>query len=442
MKKRLLIVALGLTGIISCTPEVELPEVGSGSANVARFMVIGDSYMSGYSDGALYRGGQEKSIGGLIHRSLTQSGSGVFTQALMPEGDGLGRNAKYWVTAHVSKSKLGDRTDCEGVVSMGPVKREYSLAESQPYLDAISVSGINDLSVPFMTLAEFVNNTIPSGNEYAERFCSSCTGGMMDKVTAYQPTFFALWSGMEEVYRYARNGGFNSSLPSVASFESSLDTVLTKLQLLGAKGVLATIPDFRSMPYYSLIPWNGAELAQDDADSLTQIYIAGGMNHISFVEGKNGFVIADPSATGGFRQLVQGEYITLSAPLDSMKCYYYGVMINPIHDRYVLDSSEVAQIESVIDQFNQLIVQKAQQYDLALVDMHSYFESIVSGVQWNGVTYTPEFVSGGFYSLDGFHPTQKGANLLANQFIRAMNAKFGSTFPTIYCADCNGVLFP
>jgi hypothetical protein len=63
-------------------------------------------------------------------------------------------------------------------------------------------------------------------------------------------------------------------------------------------------------------------------------------------------------------------------------------------------------------------------------------------VQWNGITYTPEFVSGGFFSLDGFHPTQKGANLIANQFILAINAAYGSTFPTVYCEDCNGVLFP
>jgi lysophospholipase L1-like esterase len=79
---------------------------------------------------------------------------------------------------------------------------------------------------------------------------------------------------------------------------------------------------------------------------------------------------------------------------------------------------------------------------LALADIASWMPSLESGVQWNGITYTPEFVSGGFFSLDGFHPTQKGANLIANQFILAINAAYGSTFPTVYCEDCNGVLFP
>ena len=74
--------------------------------------------------------------------------------------------------------------------------------------------------------------------------------------------------------------------------------------------------------------------------------------------------------------------------------------------------------------------------------MDAYFTTINSGIKWNGVDFNAEFVSGGFFSLDGFTPTQKGAALIANQFIIAMNDFFGSTLHTTNCQECDGVLFP
>jgi len=138
----------------------------------------------------------------------------------------------------------------------------------------------------------------------------------------------------------------------------------------------------------------------------------------------------------------EGEYITLSVPLDSMKCFRYGLMINTVNDRYTLDSSEVYLLDQTINAYNAVITQKAAQYNLALVDMHSYFNSVVSGIIWDGVDLNAVFVSGGFYSLDGYHPNQKGYALIANEFIKAINNKYNSVIPTINCIECNGVLFP
>jgi hypothetical protein len=60
----------------------------------------------------------------------------------------------------------------------------------------------------------------------------------------------------------------------------------------------------------------------------------------------------------------------------------------------------------------------------------------------DGVLMNSTFVIGNFFSLDGYHPTEKGYALLANQFIRAINTRYGSTLPLIHCTDCRGVLFP
>jgi lysophospholipase L1-like esterase len=38
---------------------------------------------------------------------------------------------------------------------------------------------------------------------------------------------------------------------------------------------------------------------------------------------------------------------------------------------------------------------------------------------------------GGYFSLDGVHPNPRGQALLANEFIRVINARFGATLPPV-----------
>ena len=76
------------------------------------------------------------------------------------------------------------------------------------------------------------------------------------------------------------------------------------------------------------------------------------------------------------------------------------------------------------------------------IDMNSYFESIRSGIKWDGVDFDMEFVSGGFLSLDGFHPNQKAYELMANEFIRAINKKYDARIPWVNCSECTGIRFP
>lgn len=442
MKFSAFLFLLFFTFMQACTPDLERADIDEGRASVSKSVVIGDSYISGYQNGALSKSGQERSIGALVMRSFKAAGHGAFIQALMPEGDGIGRNAKPWESLYVSASKLGDRTDCKGVVSLGPLKTLYNPAQAQYFLDPVSANGINDLSIPFLSMSEMVYPAFSPSNEFLERYCASCTNGVPGFITAYQPSFSIVWSGMEDIFRFARNGGYGQSIAPRVTVEGWYNELFTYLTANNAKGVIAGIPDFRTMPFYTLIPWNGADLTLEKADSLTTIYAQAGLNHIVFAEGKNAFVIADVNAPGGYRQLVQGEYITLTVPLDSMKCYFYGLLINPIHDRYVLDSAEVNKLDAATAMFNEVIAQKAAQHDFAFVDMHAYFNRLNQGIYFNGVKYTNEFVSGGFFSLDGFHPTQKGANMIADQFILAINSFFGSTFPTVFCEDCEGLRFP
>ncbi|TND09429.1 MAG: hypothetical protein FD123_1235 [Bacteroidetes bacterium] len=434
---------------VTCKPDFDEIRPSPGTADFSRTIAVGDNFLSGYQDGAFSADGQQHSVPALLNRQFMLAGGNEFTQALLPADASAGWYGKPWESWYVTASQLGDRTDCEGVVSMGPVKQFLPLANAQQVLAPQNVPGLGDFAVPFLTTDQWFNpaagsnpfstNQPPFYHRIASQPGVSTFAG---DVRAGNATFFTAWAGMENIYAYARNGATGPPPVPAAVFADHLDSLLAPLTAAGAKGVIANLPGFRSFPYYTLIPWDGADLTQNKADSLNDIYEVSGLTHIVFEAGDNGFVIDDTTAPYDVRQLHAGEYITLTVPLDSMKCHYMGILFSTIPDRYVLDSGEVAFIDATIAAYNQVIAQKAAQYGLAFADMHNYFEQVTAGVVWDGVTHDATFVSGGFYSLDGYHPHQKGYALIANEFIKAINLKFGATIPTLNCFDCVGVKFP
>lgn len=450
MKKlfQLIVISIFLFVITSCTPKLDIPKPSAGDANFSKTIAIGGNFLAGYQDGALYQKGQKLSIPALLAEQFKLVGGPLFNQALMPDNNGLGLNDKSWESWFVTPSHLGYKTDCQGVTSLFPLRSNVSVSSAMPYLIGIAGNSIQNLAVPFANISDYFNpafgnafSTTGNKNPYYNRIASyPGVSTIYGDAKAQNATFITAWLGMEDIYNYANSGGTSSSIPSAASFSAYLDTLLGGLTANGAKGVIANIPDFRAFPYYTLVAWDNAVMTQGQADSLNNIYAPAGYTQIFFKEGRNGFVIDDINL--GYRQLHPGEYITLSVPIDSMKCQKYGLLVKTINNRYALDSSEVYQIDQAIASYNSVIAQKSVQYNLALVDMHSYFNSVKAGIKWNGADFNAEFVSGGFYSLDGYHPNQKGYALIANEFIKAINTKYNAVIPTFTCVECDGVLFP
>ncbi len=439
-----------LTGILlsNCKPDLSNPDPQPGNANFTKVIAVGGNFMAGYQDGALYGDAQYKSLPALLCRQFEMAGGGSFTQNYITGADGLGWNSKPWESWYIGASHLNWRTDCEGTVSLGPIKDSISVSVAASLFANIYLAPNCNFAVPFATTAELLSpslGNLPTGNTnpFYYRIASSpgISTPIADAVNA-NATFFTAWLGMEDIFEYARRGGEGVTIAPASTFSVYLDSILSSLTANGAKGVIANIPDFREFPYYTLVPWNGAELTLAKADSLNDIYVVSGLSHIHFQEGQNAFVINDTNAQSDVRQIRRNEYITLSVPLDSMKCNFMGILFSTIPDRYVLDSAEVEFLDQMIAAYNSVIAQKAAEYGLAFVDMRGFFRSMNAGILWDGVEFNDTFVSGGFYSLDGYHPNQKGYALIANEFIYAINAKFGATIPTLNCEDCNGVLFP
>ena len=82
--------------------------------------------------------------------------------------------------------------------------------------------------------------------------------------------------------------------------------------------------------------------------------------------------------------------------------------------------------------YNAVIAQAAGDANAALVDANALLKDLASnGIDIGGVTFTNSFLTGGVFSYDGVHPTPFGYAYVANAFIDAINAKYGSTIPEV-----------
>lgn len=432
----------------ACAPELPVEEATTGSLDMSRPVFVGGHYLSGYRNGSLSDAEQDWSMYRILERQFSlAAGNTELSLYILPQGFDAGINLKAWESEFQSGSHLGNRTDCEGVVSLGPVKALLNAADVADEFDFAVPSTHSCYAFPFLRLNDLNNpatglHWTAGGNPYYRRTATAPgISTVMGDAVATQPTFAVIWMGMEDIYTYGYTGGTLNQLPTATEFRNKLDSAVTALTQFGGEAVLVNLPDFRNMPYFTRLAWNGLELDAQLADSLTQIF-ASTYPHISFHEGSNGFVIEDPAALGGVRLMIEGEYLNLSMPVDSIKCEYLGVVGQAVPDRYSLDSGEVRFLNDRLASYNAAIAEVAALHNCALADIASYFEKVQSGFSIAGMTFSSEFVSGNFFSLDGYTPSAKGAALISNEIIQAVNAHFGAGIHTREIYDIPGIAFP
>ena len=101
----------------------------------------------------------------------------------------------------------------------------------------------------------------------------------------------------------------------------------------------------------------------------------------------------------------------------------------PLADKWVLIPAEQQEIAVATEAFNQIIAATASQAGLALVDANTLLNQLANGGITSGdFTLQSNLVTGGAFSLDGIHPTARGYALLANEFMMAIDATYGSNF--------------
>lgn len=432
MIQKLLYIALMATLLWSCEAKIDEFKASSGTANFETVVFIGNSLTAGYRDGALYESGQMESFPAIIAQQLALGGLNTkeFKQPYMQNEAGFG-----------GRRVLGPSTDCLGNTSLGPVLMPYTTADSIANTVNISAEGpFNNLGVPGAKLQHLFTPLFQANPHFA-RFASNATSTIISLAQEQEPTFAVVWIGNNDVLGYALAGGAADAITPTETFRSMFNALEDSIFTGDTKGAICNIPSITATPFFTTIKPNSLVLAEAQVAGLNAAYEA--LSHINFEVGNNFFVIEDATSPGGRRQITENELLLLSLPQDSLKCGGWGTA-KPIPANFVLDETEIANIESAITSYNASIAALASgNNNIALVDMNSFFNNVhANGIRINGQSFSTAFVNGQLFSLDGIHLTGRGYAIAANQIIKAINNKFNANVPEATVTNYTGVVFP
>lgn len=446
MKKiftRTLYIAVAISITVACKPKLDaVPSVDKGNLNLTTYVAIGNSITAGYADNALYRTGQENSYAKLLADQFKLAGGGEFRIPYVdPNSPGVG--SPPTLSARLALTTVTDA--CQGtylaprpVAPSGDLAIFSSVYTAQGPFNSFGVPGAKSFHVPFAGYGNSANG-IGNYNPFFTRMAADeATSSMLSDALTRNPTFFSLFIGNNDVLLYALSGGAQDAITPAGTFNASIDAIVNALTVTCPQGVVANVPDITSLPYFTTIPYNGLVIDATTAANLNALHAG---SDAYFEAGANGFLIADASATGGKRNAVDGEFILLSTPQNDIKCNGLG-SATPIPTQYVLTLTEAGAINTATLNYNTKLKSAAEAKNLAFVDANAFLKSAIKGLTFDGINVSTTFVSGGAFSLDGVHLTPLGNALLANEFIRSINDKYGSTLPELNVSKYHGVVFP
>jgi len=433
--------------MLGCKPTLDEPKYTAGEADFSSYLAIGSNTTAGYMNNALTLEGQLQSFPALLANQFSLAGGGIFNQPLVNAGNGY----SYDFVALTAEGKLNliNSINCKG---LNDVDLKVSSVNTDDRRWIGNKGPFNNMGIPgaksFNLYSQLFGKGGVTGNPYFYRMASDtgASSGLSSTVlgdaSMVDPTFFTLWIGAHDVLWYAIAGGepggeiFYNITPT-SQFDASIDTIISELTSGGAKGLVANIPDIADLPFFNTIPYNGLILTQAQADSLNLL----SPPNITFQAGANPYVVSNQGGST-IRQLKEGEYLLSSIKRDSLLCFQKGTPQLPIESFKVLDTLEVSNIRTAIQTFNSKLRTAALSKDLAFADMHSLYKSFKKGIVFNGANYSTAYLKESAFSLDGIHPNGRGYAIIANEFIRVINAKYGSNLPIVDVNASNGILFP
>jgi hypothetical protein len=436
LKKHIYIIA-GLFLLAACKPEVKTAQLTHGSANFSRFIAVGNSLTAGYADGGLYLDGQLNSYPSIMAGQMQSVGGGSFNQPLFTsaQANGSGYLQLTGFNADGTPITTPVTTDL-AIRGILPVPGFGNVTLYTKYTGDIENYGVPGIKLLNITYAPYGNL-----NGYFERLlpndAPTNTTDYLDFVTAKPFTFFSDWLGNNDALLYATSGGAGDVLTDETTFAQLYSLSISKLTATGAKGVVATIPDVTSIPYFNTVTVNAIVAGVQKLNPAVQgIYINALVSGTTYAPrlatAKDLIVLTFPTSMIG--QLVSTPYGELP----------YGLTpYSPIDNQYVLDANEIALTQEHVLSFNSTITSIAASKGLAVFDAYTFWNNIKqNGLVIDGLNLNSNYISGGLFSLDGVHLTPRGYAIVANEFIKAINSKYGSNIPLANVANYRGVKFP
>ena len=466
---------LGL-GLAGCQPDITDPKSSAGQANFTTYIALGNSLTAGYGDNGLYLEGQQNSYPSILAAQFAQVGGGAFVQPLFPTANANGSGYLTINSFNGGTPVIGQVAGNGYVATGSPLFVRYTGTDNQN----LGVSGIRIADV---TTADYGRLTASSNagnfNPYFERLLSGTASTtyleyVQERVSTLKPTFFTNWLGSNDVLGYAGSGGTAAPLTGDAEFTTKYTAVTDALTAGGAKGLLATIPVVANLPFFTTVPTASViasvSAATVPASTVTALTAGLSLTPAQVSSIRFGLFIQALSATGTVvtREATAADLLLLPASAVIGKPSItanpfprgFGLVItglapaqaaglagaapaNPLPNSLVLDAAEVALVQGRTTALNTIITNVANSKGLAVFDANTFFNGVArGGLVVNAVNNTAAFVTGNLFSLDGVHPTPRGYAVVANEMIKAINAKYGSAVPGVDATKYRGVRFP
>jgi hypothetical protein len=461
-------------GVSAAEPLPALSIEGTG-LDFSNYIAVGPSFSAGVSDGTVFLASQNNSWPNIMSMEFAKAGGGEFKQPTMDDNfGGLALGGTRIIGPRLVFNGSGP-APLESVIGPVTVQTDLLNPPTGPF-NNLGVPGARSFHFVAPGYGNIANVAAGLANPYATRLTGSTPNASIIELAASQnPSFFTLsLFGGNDVLGYATGGADQNAdaITPLPTFEAALNASLTALTANGAKGVVSGTPHVTDLPYFTTVPHNPVPLDAATAAALNQGYAAynGGLQAvlaalagtpfegaftaeeaaqrtIAFSEGQNAVVIIDESLTDlgainpafagipKYRQATENDLMvltsasfigTLADPNNPLSVN--GVAV-PLADNWVVTETEVAEIIAATDAMNASVEAAAQNFGVAYVDLQSILSQASStGIMFDDYQMNTSLVFGGLVSLDGVHLTARGYAYMANSFLSAIDAHYGSNF--------------
>lgn len=387
----------------------------AAQADFTKIVAVGASVDSGFLDSCWVKHGQLDAWPAIFAR---QAGRDDFQQPLINE-PGLGGCQVLTSLAPTFSAKPSTGTPA-------------NLTLQRPY-DNLAIPGYLAASV---TTCKTAGAAAPCANPLIDLVLRGSGATVLEQAASLHPTFAIVGVLGNELLGPATSGTVidNVTLMPAALYGASYKTIVDTLKASQSgtgKGIVATIPDVTSLPYFTTVsPILGVNPATG-----APIYALGATGCPSGVP-----VCPVPAGT------------LVPLPLGALMKSGYGVPCavaplpncnKPLPDNAdpvtripgILYPSEVALLQSRGAAYNEQIRTLATADGYKVFDTAALLADIKAhGREIAGITFTSAYLTGGIFSYDGVHPTAMGYAIVADAAIQFVNASYGTNLqrPNMY----------
>jgi hypothetical protein len=355
----------------------------STPAIVDVYAALGDAYTAGMVSTSLVQTHQASSFPALIAR---QGGTRGFQQPLVSEP---GIDIELILTRYYPPPiVIGPKAETPG----GPLNGDLA-------------GPFNNLGVPGATVGDLVATDGTAGGFHG--LVLRNLGTALSQGLRLHPSLITLWTGNSDILTAVVQGRAidGITLTPNETFRARYQKAIDVLRTTPATIVAANIPDLTKIPYVTTI----------------KPYVVDPATGQPVLRGGQRVPLIGPTGT----PLPPSSFVTLAA--SQLLAAGDGIPVSeggrgtPLPDEVVLDTNEVDIIRERIAAHNRVIQDVCGRASIPIVDMHTFFDDLSSsGKNIGGLTLTSDFLTGGFFSYDGVHPSELGYALLTNEWIKVL----------------------